>query len=80
MNFLMRTATPDDVFIRETHRRLRWSRRALDFVEDAARLMGVKAIHLEVIRNNCQALKLYRHNGFKERNRFLMARWVNQSQ
>lgn len=48
------------------------------FVEQAAREMGVNAIHLEVESGNHRALALYRHTGYKDHQRLLMTKWLNR--
>ena len=66
----------DEFFIRESHRGRGWGRQALDFVEGAARAMGVRAIHLEVMRSNAEAVEFYRHVGFESHDRHLMTKRI----
>jgi len=46
------------------------------FVEDAARALNVRALHLEVVRQNAAALQIYGKLGFKERQSTLMSKWI----
>ena len=49
-------------------------------VEDACRELGVRAVHLEVERDNPAARALYLRFGFKEQDRLLMTRWIARHQ
>ena len=46
------------------------------FVEEQARALGVTAVHLEVVRQNAAALKLYRKLGFKEHASTFLSKWI----
>lgn len=48
----------------------------VEFAAEQAKLMGVKAIHLEVELHNEAGISLYRRYGFQDHNRVLMTRWV----
>jgi ribosomal protein S18 acetylase RimI-like enzyme len=49
---------------------------ALEFATEEARKLGIKALHLEVMRGNNGALELYRRHGFAEVDRHLMNKWL----
>jgi ribosomal protein S18 acetylase RimI-like enzyme len=49
-------------------------RAALEAVESAARELGVRALHLEVERENASAQALYRDRGFRDNDRRLMTK------
>ena len=66
----------DELYLRESHRGRGWGRRALAFVEQVCRELGVHALHLEVERENTAAYAVYRKFGFEEHDRRLMTRWL----
>jgi len=68
----------DELYIVPARRRRGCGREAMAFVEQAAREMGVNAIHLEVESGNHRALELYRHTGYKDHQRLLMTKWLNR--
>lgn len=68
----------DELYIVPVHRRRGYGRQAMAFVEQAARELGVNAIHLEVDPGNDSALELYRRSGYRDHNRFLMTKWLER--
>jgi ribosomal protein S18 acetylase RimI-like enzyme len=64
----------DELYIEPQYRRQGIGRRAMQFVEERARELGVNAIHLEVDRGNDAAEELYRRAGYEGHARFLMTR------
>jgi GNAT superfamily N-acetyltransferase len=60
LEFLGRDAFIDEFYIRESHRRQGWGRQVLESVEQFAGSVGIRAIHLEVVRANENALRVYR--------------------
>ena len=76
LEFLGRDAFIDEFFLAETHRGRGWGRKAMEFVEDYARSQGVRAIHLEVVRSNRNALEVYRKLGFRDREHHLMTKRI----
>jgi diamine N-acetyltransferase len=66
----------DELYIAEEHRGRGIGRRAMDFVELAARDLGVNAMHLEVSPSNAAALELYRRAGYIDHGRHLMTKWL----
>jgi RimJ/RimL family protein N-acetyltransferase len=48
------------------------------FVEEAARSLNVRALHLEVVGQNVTALQVYRKLGFKNRESTFMSKWIAQ--
>jgi ribosomal protein S18 acetylase RimI-like enzyme len=43
-------------------------------IDEACRELGVRALHLEVEKDNVPAAELYRKRGFEDRDRRLMTR------
>jgi diamine N-acetyltransferase len=67
----------DELYIAKEHRKQGIGRGAVEFVEKAARELGVNAIHLEVSRGNDAALELYRRGGYVDHDRYLMTKWLH---
>jgi ribosomal protein S18 acetylase RimI-like enzyme len=68
----------DELYIDQVHRRRGFGRQAVAFLEEKAREIGVKAVHLEVDRGNDPAFELYRRVGYEDHDRFLMTKWLNR--
>jgi ribosomal protein S18 acetylase RimI-like enzyme len=66
----------DELYIQPQYRLQGIGKRAMQFVEERARELGVNAIHLEVDQGNDPAAELYRRAGFDDHARFLMTRWL----
>jgi ribosomal protein S18 acetylase RimI-like enzyme len=66
----------DELYIESQYRRQGIGRRAMQFVEERARELGVNAIHLEVDQGNDPAAELYRRAGYDNHSRFLMTKWL----
>jgi ribosomal protein S18 acetylase RimI-like enzyme len=66
----------DELYIEPQYRRQGIGRRAMQFVEERARELGVNAIHLEVDHGNDPAAELYRRAGYDDHSRFLMTKWL----
>jgi ribosomal protein S18 acetylase RimI-like enzyme len=69
-----RDAFIDELYIEPQYRRKGIGRRAMQFVEERARELGVNAIHLEVDQGNDPAAELYRRAGYDDHSRFLMTK------
>ena len=78
LEWLGRDAFVDEFYLLEDHRGRGWGRRTMDFVEDAARSLNVRALHLEVVRQNTTALEVYRKLGFKEGKSTFLSKWIVQ--
>lgn len=66
----------DELYIEPQYRRQGIGRRAMQFVEERARELGVNAIHLEVDQGNDRAAELYRRTGYLDHSRFLRTKWL----
>jgi ribosomal protein S18 acetylase RimI-like enzyme len=66
----------DELYVEPQFRRQGIGRRAMQFVEERARELGVNAIHLEVDQGNDPAAELYRRAGYDDHARFLMTKWL----
>jgi diamine N-acetyltransferase len=74
--FRGRDAFVDELYIEPEFRRMGLGRRAMEFLEERARELGVNAVHLEVDRGNDAAAELYRRSGCADQGRFLMTKWL----
>jgi ribosomal protein S18 acetylase RimI-like enzyme len=74
--FRGRDAFIDELYIEPEFRRRGLGRRALEFVEEKARALGVNALHLEVDRGNDPAMELYRRTGYENHGRRLLTKWL----
>lgn len=64
----------DELYVEPQYRRLGIGRRAVLFIEERARELGVQALHLEVDPGNDPALELYRRTGYEDHKRHLMTK------
>jgi diamine N-acetyltransferase len=78
LEYVGRDAFIDELFLKEEFRGRGWGRFTLEFVENAARELGVRSIHLEVTRKNTHALNVYRKLGFLDHDHFLMSKWIEK--
>jgi len=78
LEYLGRDAFIDELYLRESHRGRGWGRKALEFVEQAARAVGVRAIHLEVTRTNTTAKEVYERAGYLDHDHYLMSKWIEK--
>jgi ribosomal protein S18 acetylase RimI-like enzyme len=64
----------DELYVEPQYRRQGIGLRAVQFVEERARELGVQALHLEVDPGNDPALELYRRAGYEDHKRYLMTK------
>ena len=76
LEFHGRFALFDELYLREPYRRQKLGRAVVVFAEDLCRKAGIKAVRLEVGRENQGAQSLYRAAGFKVDERHLMTKWL----
>jgi diamine N-acetyltransferase len=76
LEWLGQDAFVDEFYLREEYRGRGWGRATMEFVEEAARAAGVRALHLEVVRENVSALKLYQKTGFHEHESTFLSKWI----
>lgn len=77
LEFRGRDAFIDEVYVRPSHRGQGLGTRALAVAEEACRELGVRAVHLEVERDNVEAHSLYSRKGYVAHNRHLMTKWID---
>jgi len=76
LEWLGRDAFVDEFFLREDDRGRGWGKKTMVFLEEAARELGVRVLHLEVIDQNEVALGLYRKLGFRAHQSTFMSKWI----
>jgi GNAT superfamily N-acetyltransferase len=76
LEWLGRDAFVDEFFLREPYRGRGWGRKTMAFLEDAARAVGVRALHLEVVNGNSAALHLYKKLNFSEHRSTFLSKWI----
>jgi len=72
-----KTAFIDELYISEDYRGKGIGKTALKFAEKFAKEKGYKYLRLEVELSNTIAQKIYRANGFKEHERYIMTKKLN---
>lgn len=77
LEFHGRDALVDELYLRERFRGKGLGRAALEFVEGVCRAEGIKAVHLEVDRVNTRAQEVYRKAGYRDHDRYLLTKWVD---
>jgi GNAT superfamily N-acetyltransferase len=76
LEFHGRFALLDELYLREPYRRQKLGKAVVAFSEDLCKKAGIKAVRLEVGRENPGAQSLYGAAGFKEDARNLMTKWL----
>lgn len=76
LEYLGRDAFVDEFYLGESHRGRGWGLATMEFVEEQARLQGVKTLHLEVVRKNDGALAFYRKCGFCDHDHYMMSKKI----
>ncbi len=76
LEWLGRDAFVDEFYLLPEYRGHGWGRKTMTFVEEAARSLNVRALHLEVVRENVTALQVYRKLGFKDRESTFLSKWI----
>jgi GNAT superfamily N-acetyltransferase len=76
LEWLGRDAFVDEFYLLQEYRGRGWGRKTMAFVEDTARSLNVRALHLEVVRQNTTALQVYRKLGYKDRESTFLSKWI----
>ena len=78
LEFLGRDAFVDELYIQADYRRQGIGSKTLTFIQERCQALGVKALHLEVERENTQAQAVYRKVGFEDHDRYLLTKWIRE--
>jgi ribosomal protein S18 acetylase RimI-like enzyme len=78
LEWLGRDAFVDELYLLEEYRRRGWGRKTMEFLEEQARVAGVRTLHLEVVRQNTAALEIYRKLGFAKHESTFLSKWIAQ--
>ena len=77
LEFRGRDAFVDELYVRDEFRGRGAGTAALEFAAGVCRERGVRALHLEVERQNSGAQAVYRRAGFADHDRYLLTRWLS---
>jgi ribosomal protein S18 acetylase RimI-like enzyme len=77
LEFRGRDAFIDELFVKEEFRGRGLGTAAVRFAEGFCREHGVRALHLEVGRDNTAAQAVYRRAGFRDHDRYLLTKWID---
>jgi len=76
IEFRGRDAFIDELFVKDEFRGRGLASTALRHAESVCRTRGVRALHLEVERQNTAAQSVYRRAGFADHDRYLLTKWL----
>jgi len=76
LEWLGRDAFVDEIYLREAYRDRGWGKQTMDFLENAARELGIRTLHLGVVPGNQRALHLYEKVGFHKHDSTLLSKWI----
>jgi GNAT superfamily N-acetyltransferase len=76
LEFHGRDAFLDELYLRENFRGRGIGRASIEFAAEVCRTEGIAALHLEAERANTRAQTLYRREGFRDHDRYLMTKWL----
>lgn len=74
--FKGRDAFVDELFVLPEFQGRGIGKQAIAFITHEAKRSGIKVLHLEAEKHNERGLALYRKNGFKDHNRFLLTKYL----
>ncbi|HWS90863.1 MAG TPA: GNAT family N-acetyltransferase [Pyrinomonadaceae bacterium] len=77
LEFRGRDAFIDELFVKDEFRGRGLGGEAIRFAEGVCRERGVRALHLEVDRENARAQSVYRRAGFVDHKNYLMTKWLS---
>lgn len=80
LEWLGRDAFVDEIYLREEYRGRGWGKKTMGFLEDAARELGVRVLHLGVMKGNDKALRLYEALGFQRHQATFLSKWIARNE
>jgi len=78
LEWLGRDAFVDEFYLIKEYRGRGWGQKVMAIVEDAAREISVRALHLEVVDGNEAAGHLYRKLGFESHHSIFLTKWIEK--
>lgn len=79
LEFHGRDAFVDELYLREAYRGKGIGKKSLKFIEALCQREGIKALHLEVERKNIRAQSVYQQAGYKDHDRYLLTKWLEDA-
>ncbi|WP_339380679.1 MULTISPECIES: GNAT family N-acetyltransferase [Cyanophyceae] len=76
LEFRGRDAFIDELYIRESYRGQGVGMSVIQFIESVCPSPEIQALYLEVERKKTAAQNLYQKVGSKDRDRYLMTKWI----
>jgi ribosomal protein S18 acetylase RimI-like enzyme len=76
LEWLGRDAFVDEIYLRKEYRGRGWGKKTMVFIEDAARDLGIRVLHLGVAEGNNTALRLYEAIGFSKHRATFLSKWI----
>ena len=76
LEWLGRDAFVDEFYLHKEYRGRGWGKKTMVFLEDAARELRIRALHLEVVEGNETAQGLYKRLGFKPHKSVFLSKWI----
>lgn len=80
LEFHGRDAFVDELYVVANQRGRGIGKQVLEFLAEVCRIEGIAALHLEVERANTIAQEVYRKQGFKDHDRYLLTKWLSDWQ
>lgn len=77
LEFHGQNAFVDELYLRESYQGQGIGKKALNFAEKLCQKAGIKAMRLEVERQNERAQAVYRKTGYQDHDRYLMTKWID---
>jgi GNAT superfamily N-acetyltransferase len=78
LEWLGRDAFVDEFYLRDDYRDRGWGQKTMAFLEEAARELNVRALHLEVVDGNEKAMRLYQKLGFHPHKSTFLSKWIEK--
>lgn len=78
LEFRGRDALVDELYVRPAHRGRGHGAECLRWMEAVCRAEGIHALHLEVDRSNPGAKRLYHRVGYRDHDRYLLTKWLEE--
>jgi ribosomal protein S18 acetylase RimI-like enzyme len=78
LEFHGRDALIDEFYLRESYRGRGIGKATLQFIHEVCRSEGIKALNLEVDKENTRAQAIYQQAGYLDRGNYLLTKWLEE--